>query len=236
MSWLTNCRRGAIATSRSLSYLTRFSEHERTPDPFHQAELTHCLSGSDVAVWSRLCFNEEGVFSFRICRRKVTVSPRICLTALLAIQYVVPQLARGQDAVRPSAETRVDFIRDIQPIFAAKCNACHGPDEQEGQLRLDARAAVKQGGVSGVLFEVGKAKESLLYRMIAGIGDVERMPVDDEPLTPRQIELIRRWIDEGADWPDGVGAEVATATHWAYVLPRRPGLPALKNQFDLPGR
>ena len=129
----------------------------------------------------------------------------------------------------PAAEqARVDFVRDIEPIFAAKCQACHGPDEQEGQLRLDAKASVTKGGVSGVLFEVGKAKASLLYRMLAGIGEVERMPVDDEPLTADQIELIRRWIDEGAEWPAGVGAEVATETHWAYVLPRRPGLPAVK--------
>ncbi|MBP88281.1 MAG: hypothetical protein CMJ64_16445 [Planctomycetaceae bacterium] len=154
------------------------------------------------------------------------MNPRILLAALLTIVGLATESALGDSGASP----RIDFVRDIQPIFATKCNACHGPDEQEGQLRLDARTSVKKGGVSGVLYEVGEANESLLYRMIAGIGDVERMPLDDHPLTAEQIELISRWIDEGAQWPDGVGADVSAETHWAYVLPKRPTLPTVMHR------
>ncbi|MCB9875114.1 MAG: PSD1 domain-containing protein [Planctomycetaceae bacterium] len=128
------------------------------------------------------------------------------------------------DESSPSSD-RIDFVRDVEPIFAAKCYSCHGPDEQEGQLRLDAKAIVFKGGVSGSLFEKGKGKESLLYKFIAGVGDVERMPLDDEPLMENEIATIVRWIDEGAEWPDGVGAEIAIETHWAYVPPVRSKLP-----------
>jgi hypothetical protein len=126
------------------------------------------------------------------------------------------------------AASRVDFAKDIYPILEARCNSCHGPDEQEGQLRLDAKAVVFSGGVSGKLLTIGKGKESLLYQRIAGIGDEDRMPLDDEPLPAEQTELLRRWIDEGAEWPDGIGANVKSLDkHWAYVKPVRAPLPAV---------
>jgi len=124
------------------------------------------------------------------------------------------------------ARAEVDFVRDIQPIFAERCNYCHGEDEQEGSLRLDAKAIVNRGGVSGPLFEPGKGKESLLYKRLIGAGDEEQMPLDDEPLSDEQIALVVRWIDEGAHWPEGVGANVTELEkHWAYVMPERPALP-----------
>lgn len=130
------------------------------------------------------------------------------------------------DDTKPSPE-RIDFVRDVEPIFAAKCYSCHGPDEQEGQLRLDARAIVFKGGVSGALFEKGKGKDSLLYKSIAGVGGVERMPLEGEPLWDAEIATIVRWVDEGAVWPDGVGVEIATETHWAYVPPATSAFPTV---------
>src|SRR6266436_1772041 len=123
----------------------------------------------------------------------------------------------------PTPATRtIDFVRDIQPIFAARCNDCHGEDEQEGQLRLDAKAIVLRGGKSGPLFAVGKSEESLLVRRLVGVGG-KRMPLDDEPLSDAQIGLIRAWIDQGAKWPDGVGSKATEIKkHWAYVAPIQP--------------
>src|SRR5262245_41882590 len=94
----------------------------------------------------------------------------------------------------PAATRAVDFVRDIRPIFAEKCTACHGEDEQEGQLRLDAKAIVFRGGKSGSLFAIGKSDESLLIKRLVGLGG-KRMPLDDDPLTDEQIGLIRGWID-----------------------------------------
>lgn len=144
------------------------------------------------------------------------------IAAVLASTFVLA------DESKPLHD-RIDFARDIEPIFAAKCYSCHGSDEQEGQLRLDARSIVLKGGVSGSLFEIGKGKDSLLYKFIAGVGDVERMPLDDEPLSDAEIAKIVRWIDEGADWPDGIGAEIEIETHWAYLPPAASKLPSVSN-------
>ncbi|MCA9120033.1 MAG: PSD1 domain-containing protein [Planctomycetaceae bacterium] len=146
---------------------------------------------------------------------------RVIVTLGIALTVPIPALADDST----SSPNRIDFVRDVEPIFSARCYSCHGPDEQEGQLRLDARSIVRRGGISGPLFESGKGKESLLYKFLAGVGDVERMPLDDEPLSGEEVAIIVRWIDEGAVWPDGVGAEVELESHWAYVPPAASTVP-----------
>ena len=147
-----------------------------------------------------------------------------CLLAGLALAdepLALPKLPRP-------AERKVDFVRDIQPIFAERCSHCHGEDEQQGYLRLDAKAIVHHGGVSGPLYEAGKSETSLLVQRLAGVGTEKRMPLEDEPLSNGQIGLIRAWIDQGAAWPDGVGsAATEVARHWAYVAPRPPLSPGV---------
>src|SRR4051812_24676557 len=78
----------------------------------------------------------------------------------------------------PPAARQVEFVRDIQPIFAERCNSCHGEDEQEGQLRLDAKAIVLRGGKSGRLLAAGDSAGSLLIKRLAGQGGGKRMPLD----------------------------------------------------------
>jgi len=149
----------------------------------------------------------------------------LCRRGLCAVASLVCCLvATWAIAAEPNP---VDFVRDVQPILQARCSACHGPDEQQGQLRLDAKASAFQGGVSGRVLEPGRAKDSLLYQRLVGTGEGDRMPLDEEPLSEEQIELIRHWIDEGAAWPDGVGATVTVERHWAYVSPTRPPLPQI---------
>ncbi|MCH7727339.1 MAG: PSD1 domain-containing protein, partial [Planctomycetes bacterium] len=131
-------------------------------------------------------------------------------------------LAFSLPIVDVAGADRVDFQGQILPIFRAKCFDCHGPQEQEGQLRLDAKAAVFRGGISGPSVVAGKSSRSPLLLRLTSKNDDERMPLDEEPLTAEEIQLIRRWIDEGAVWPDGVGATVShSERHWAYVLPKR---------------
>ncbi|HCC56802.1 MAG TPA: hypothetical protein DEQ47_05980, partial [Solibacterales bacterium] len=120
--------------------------------------------------------------------------------------------------------TKVDFVKDIQPIFQKSCLMCHGPHQQMGNLRLDAKQSV-----FAKVVVPGKSAESPLYQRVAGTGDVARMPMGGV-LAKAQIDTIKAWIDQGGEWPDGIGAQVtATKTHWAFVPPKRPALPAVKN-------
>jgi hypothetical protein len=137
-----------------------------------------------------------------------------------------------------SAQTRtIDFRRDIEPIFRANCYQCHSLKKASSQLRLDAKASAMKGGLSGPVIAPGKSKESRLIHRILGEGGEQRMPRGGEPLKPEQIALIRKWIDEGADWPNddaatGRRAEGANGlpTHWAYFAPTQSPIPGVKNR------
>ncbi len=99
-----------------------------------------------------------------------------------------------------------------------------------GQLRLDSRQLVTQGGISGKALVPGKSVDSLLLQRIQGQEDKARMPLDSEPLKDEQIQLIRDWIDQGAPWPEEASvADAKISTHWAYRKPVRPDLPSVKN-------
>jgi len=136
--------------------------------------------------------------------------------------------AAGGLAYRQSEPTggtrKIDFVKDVQPIFARSCVACHGPNTQMAGLRLDA----KQSVMAKVVVP-GNAAESALYRRVAGIGDVARMPMGGR-LADDQISTLKAWIEQGAEWPASVGATVtATKVHWAFIPPERPALPPVKD-------
>ena len=118
-------------------------------------------------------------------------------------------------------EKKVDFAKDVQPILKASCLKCHSLDPKKpkkkgaGELRLDDQALAMKGGRSGTAIKPGDAQHSLLFQLLKG--PVPR-PVPDEddkdiapmphakrgqkwkPLKPEEVETIRRWIDQGAQW------------------------------------
>ena len=97
-------------------------------------------------------------------------------------------------------------------------------------LRLDSRQAILAGGTNGKIVVPGKAADSTLYKRVAGIGDLSRMPFGGQPLPPAQIELIRAWIDQGAEIPESAAASYAAPEaakkHWGFIAPVRPAVPA----------
>jgi cytochrome c553 len=112
-----------------------------------------------------------------------------------------------------------DFVRDVQPILAAACVRCHGPGRQRAGLRLDTREGLLGGGESGPAVVPGDAAASLLYTQVVRTEPEHRMPQEAGPLAPAQVESLRRWIDAGAPWPEGV--TVAEPTE-ARAAPSRP--------------
>jgi hypothetical protein len=129
---------------------------------------------------------------------------------------------------RASAQTgtpkKIDFTREIQPILATSCYGCHGAKSQMAGLRFDSKEAAFSRTI-----RPGKSAESTLYQRVAGLGDQPRMPMGGK-LDPQQIEAIRGWIDQGAEWPDPAHpSSAAVGTHWAFLPPARPPLPDVAN-------
>ncbi len=121
----------------------------------------------------------------------------------------------------------VEFARDIRPILSDNCFACHGPDakHRKADLRLDTEAgllAVRPGDSPRPAAVVpGKPDQSLLFQRITHADPDKRMPhkSSGKKLSPAQIGLIKRWIEEGATWQG----------HWAFITPTRPKLPDVGN-------
>lgn len=122
-----------------------------------------------------------------------------------------------------AADKRVEFNRDIRPILAAKCYACHGPDEdkREADLRLDVRAEAVKSAI-----KPGQPEASEVWKRITHTDPDDVMPPPSSPkqLTKPERELFRRWIAEGAEYQN----------HWAFEPIKRPDVPKSdsKNPID----
>lgn len=121
-------------------------------------------------------------------------------------------------AAATEARAAVDFVRDVKPIFAAHCLDCHGAEKQKSGLRLDARAhALKGGEDHPQLWVPGKNSESPLIHFVTGQEPEKVMPPKGARLSEKEIAVLKRWIDEGALWPDdGVVLNDPLKTHWSF--------------------
>jgi mono/diheme cytochrome c family protein len=144
--------------------------------------------------------------------------PRIIPPALAAILLwgLLAAAARCGD-LTPSVgrPADIDFDRDIQPLLA-RCVQCHGPGTAEAGLRLDEResaSVVLESGHRAVV--PGDTAGSALLDRVSAADPAERMPPTGAALSADQVELLRRWIASGADWP----------AHWAYRPLAQPELP-----------
>jgi len=128
--------------------------------------------------------------------------------------------------LRAEPQQTVDFARDVYPIFRRSCFDCHGPEKQEADLRLDERqAALDSAFTSGMIVPGDVENSELLRRVTLPADDAEIMPAVGGRLSKREIDTLRRWIAEGANWPE----DFEVPPHWSYVKPARPTLPAVSN-------
>ncbi|MCW3100629.1 MAG: Protein of unknown function (DUF1553)/Protein of unknown function (DUF1549)/Planctomycete [Chthonomonadaceae bacterium] len=146
----------------------------------------------------------------------------------------------GQTPPKPKAQAKAPvpitlvagslrYNRDIRPILAEKCFACHGPDSasRKAGLRLDkfAEATALKGSIAAIV--PGKPDASEIIRRITGKGPMMPPPTGENwhakvfrpSLSALQIAMLRRWIADGALYEQ----------HWAYIAPKRAPLPAVKN-------
>ena len=163
--------------------------------------------GDSCAVLRRQGLSRRGLLSYY-------GAMRLLLSLSLAVIFLS---APGFGKEKPG---EVDFLEDVRPILAGKCFPCHGPDKakRKSSLRLDTAAGVFSKRKSGHRVVVpGDPDASLLIERIETSDQDELMPpVDSElALSPVQVDILRRWVDSGAQWKE----------HWAYKVPVRPSLP-----------
>ncbi|MFK7768300.1 MAG: c-type cytochrome domain-containing protein [Mariniblastus sp.] len=105
-----------------------------------------------------------------------------------------------------TAQDKVDFVKQIKPIFEKHCIGCHGPEEEEA-FRIDDREATVD-----YYIEPGEPDESDLYASLISDDEEELMPPpgEENPLSAAQISLVKTWIEQGADWPEGVTMKAAS--------------------------
>jgi len=110
-----------------------------------------------------------------------------------------------------AAQAKVDFARDVQPIFKQNCIGCHGPTVHQNSYRLDQRSVAMRGGsTSAGVIRPGESSASFLFMRIDSAQFGPQMPPTG-PLRPEQIATIKAWIDQGADWPDALAGETPPA-------------------------
>ncbi|MGE0130543.1 MAG: DUF1553 domain-containing protein [Blastocatellales bacterium] len=147
-------------------------------------------------------------------RRKiqlVTLAVAICLACL---GFFLSAVSAGNQ--RPS----VDFDREVRPILSDNCFACHGPDENQRKAKLRFDTKVGAFAKPGVITPGDASKSRLYQRISANNQDLVMPPASSgHKLTEKQIETIKRWIDDGARWNE----------HWAFIAPKRPEIPKITN-------
>ncbi len=158
----------------------------------------------------------------RTYRASFLLTSIVLLGGLIGISAQAPAPA----AAVPAAATvtrRVDYNWDVRPILSDYCFRCHGPDEKARQagLRLDhaegAYAALRRPGTFAIV--PGKPAESQMIFRITHANAAVRMPpqVANKVLSPQQIEILRAWIAQGAEYKP----------HWAFTAPRKAAVPAV---------
>ena len=142
----------------------------------------------------------------------------------LAIVLVLPATGAAGDDGR-------SFREEVAPILERRCLHCHGAETPKGGLSLATRATLLAGGDSGPAVVPGKPDESPLLEMVSGI--TPEMPQKDRPLSREQVEGLRRWVEQGAHWPDGLvlrDRRSGGETWWSLRPLSRPTVPVVRDR------
>ena len=145
-------------------------------------------------------------------RKKASTSAAVRLLCLCCLALFSVQSTKRSEAA-------VDFEKDIRPILEENCWHCHGEDEQESGLRLDKRAMMLRGGDYGLPTLVpGHPEKSYLIEVVEHRDPDMAMPTDGDKLPEQQIELLRQWITEGAQWPGQMNDEITFSEDGLHIV------------------
>ncbi len=147
----------------------------------------------------------------------------VVLACLLAVFH-------GKLAPAAAPQSRIDFARDVAPVLERYCVRCHNQHTAKGEVALDTRQAVLESELELVV--PGKPEESYLLETISP--PEPSMPKEGPKLNGQQVELLRRWIAQGAPWPEKLVLEdryVPDADWWAYKPLRQVSVPRVPEEY-----
>lgn len=134
------------------------------------------------------------------------------------------------DASGVLAQSDVHAEQRAQSVLQQHCFKCHGTDAREGGLRMISGNDLLSRNDSGEPAVIpGDSQNSELVRRVSSDDKEIRMPPEGPSLSKQEIQILRNWIDAGAEWSDSDMTDTH-ATHWAYLQPIRPAVPIVRNQ------
>ena len=151
----------------------------------------------------------------------------------MRLHHLITILIGNLLALTIVADDDIDYVRQIKPLLIEHCADCHNVDLQESGYRVDVGALLVRGGDRGAAVIAGKPNDSLLINALRGISKVPQMPLDQDPLSTQQIDLIAEWIKQGAKLPDSERFDPTArrqSDHWAFQPIVRPTLPSPTNK------
>lgn len=187
----------------------------RGVDSYHPKRIPVRTTSNPINYWQTQTILQEDAIAMvfptpREFMKRFSVPTFAILVSLLTLVESVENRVFAQ-----SAKT-VNFSREVQPLLARRCFACHGPDKAEGGLRLNSAEALEATLDSGLKAVVaGKPDESELLKRIASTEEGVRMPPEGKPLTDAEQDLLKRWIEEGGKFEN----------HWAFEPITRSDVP-----------
>jgi ankyrin repeat protein len=212
----------AYATGQALYALSRAAQHPTTSRDWQQGLRFLLGTQYDDGSWhvvSRAYPFQPTMDSGFPHGRDSWISAAGTSWAVLAMTEALPSgatsekpaaVAKTPKAAPPVAAEKIDFAKQIKPLLERSCVACHGPEKQRSNFRLHSREALLKGGNTGTAAVVpGKSAQSVLLDYISGrVEGMEMPPLPKRDkftaFTKDEVERVRAWIDQGADWPADV--------------------------------
>jgi mono/diheme cytochrome c family protein/uncharacterized membrane protein len=160
------------------------------------------LVGGTGYLGGEMVFGDNHLFR-GVFEEKQSAAARPPAVAVAALADHAPMLASDERSTLGSG--KVNFARDVAVILQENCLRCHGGGKVKGKFNLKTRTGAMKGGQTGKSIVPGQPQQSALYTLLVETDDAARMPPPREKqLSREQIATIRAWIEQGADWPEGV--------------------------------
>lgn len=244
--WSTRC--GGLLLAMACAGVTALAEI--TPD--HRKELTQLVKDvGKVGGMAKKKEFDEAEKALTAAEEKIkSIAESAAVKeedkAFTGAHTAIAKARKVLDAAKAKAEGRkpeptnkaVSFVKDVAPIISDNCLGCHGANNPRANLRLDTFAYWRQGGRNGAIAIPGAADQSLILGRLMTTDAALRMPKDEDPLDPKELQTIAAWINQGARF-DGdneqmtLGDLTAAAALKTFTYPKPKGTETVKFTRDI---